>query len=274
MFRLMTLNLNAFGERHGPWSERRPRIVAAIGETRPDVVALQAVALDPAVESGLNQAMQLACDLTGHDVVYHTAMRHDDGREDGIAFLSRHPVLASSAHPLSRHDGGDDPNARVLLRATVDGPAGPLHVVNAHISWVAAQARDNVTETLHHLGQLDGATILAGDFNQIPDSDALGRLRRAGLTDAWSALHPDAPGFTFYEDGALSKRIDYVLLGPAFVPHLRAARLVLDGPGQRRASDHAGLVVDLAPPELRLERPSSCSAHAHADQQRDAPSGP
>jgi hypothetical protein len=32
MTRVMTLNVNAYGERHGPWVERRPLITAAISE--------------------------------------------------------------------------------------------------------------------------------------------------------------------------------------------------------------------------------------------------
>lgn len=246
MIRLMTLNLNFHGDRHGPWSERRPAIAAAIRRSRPDVVALQAVARAPAIEDGVDQAAQLARDLPGYAAVYRAAARHDDGREEGIAFLARLPLSELRAHPLSRRDGHEDPFRRVLLHATFAASGGPLHVFNAHLSWVEAQAHDNVTELLLHLRAADGPTILAGDFNQGPDSEALARLRGTGLVDAWSTLHPDAPGFTFHEHGAMTKRIDYVLVDPTLVPRLHAADRILDEPGERRPSDHAGLVVELA----------------------------
>ncbi len=50
------------------------------------------------------------------------------------------------------------------------------------------------------------------------------------------------------EHGSLAKRIDYVLLNVTAAQRLRAAQLMLDGPGLRRASDHAALVVDLHDP--------------------------
>lgn len=249
MIRLMTLNLNGHGERHGPWSERRPRIAAAVAMTRPDIIALQAVARDPRRDDGLDQAVQLARDVgDDYTVHYHPTACRPDGSEDGIAVLSRRPVADVRALPLSRRDVGDDPSPRAVLHVTFTGLAGPWHLLAAHFSWVAEQASDNVGEALAHLDRLGGPVVLAGDLNQTPDSVALARLRAAGLTDAWAALHPDVPGFTFYERGALRKRIDYVLLGPALAARLRGATLVLDEPGQRRASDHAGLVVDLDGP--------------------------
>lgn len=247
MMRISTLNLNAYGDRHGQWSERRPRIVAALREAWPDVIALQAVARDPSVADGHDQARQLARELDGYVSVYHTVERDEDGRELGLGFLSRRPVLATRAHPLSRR-GGEDSFCRVLLRLSVDAPGGPLQLFNAHFSWVGEQARDNLDESLPHILVAEGRVVVLGDFNQTPDSETATRLRAAGLVDAWSQVHPDAPGFTFYEGDGLTKRIDYVWLDSALAPHLRAARLVLDEPGAQRASDHAGLVIELDAP--------------------------
>lgn len=248
MTRVMTLNVNAHGEQHGPWSERRPLITAAIREARPDVVALQAVALDPSVDGGLNQAVQLARGLPGYEAVYHPAMRHEHGREQGLAFLSRRAPLATRAVRLSRRDGGEDRFQRILLHGSFETPGGELQLFNGHFSWVREQAGDNISEALPQLRGVKGAVVLAGDFNQTPDSEALAALRAAGFFDAWSTLHRDAPGYSFYEHGSLSKRIDYVLLNVTAGQRLRAARLMLDEPGERRASDHAALVVDLHDP--------------------------
>jgi endonuclease/exonuclease/phosphatase family metal-dependent hydrolase len=210
---------------------------------------LQAVARDPSVDGGLNQAMQLARNLTGYEVVYHRAAQHEDGREDGLAFLSRRPALAIHAFHLSRRDGGEDPQQRVLLHGSFEVPGGELQVFNGHFSWVKEQANDNIAEALPHLlAAPQGPVVLVGDFNQTPDSQPLARLREAGLVDAWSTLHPDAPGFSFHEHGALSRRIDYVLLDLAAAQRLRAAWLMLDEPGMRRASDHAALLVDFDDP--------------------------
>ena len=245
--RLMTLNVNAHSEQYGPWSERRPLIVEAIHAARPDVIALQAVAVDPSAAGGLNQAVQLARDV-GDDryaVIYRCAERRADGCELGLAFLARPAPLAMHTYPLSRREGGEDPSPRVLLHATFAAPGGELQVFNAHFSWVPAQAHDNVTDALARLRGVTGTIAVLGDLNQGPDSEALVRLRAAGLTDAWAALQPEMPGLSFALHGAPAKRIDYLLVDATSAPRLRAARLLLDAPGMRRASDHAALVVDL-----------------------------
>jgi endonuclease/exonuclease/phosphatase family metal-dependent hydrolase len=112
--------------------------------------------------------------------------------------------------------------------------------------------------------------ILCGDFNAEPDSDEIRFL--CGLTgidgrwtyyqDAWRVAG-DGPGHTQdWRGNALAagmniprKRIDYVFVGDCFLRRGHAGRVVsaqlafhrpLTGVG---ASDHAGLVVDVAWPE-------------------------
>lgn len=252
MTRILSLNLNGYGDRHGPWSARRPLVAAMLREQRPDLVALQAVARDPALEGGSDQASQLARDVGGYDVVWRSAAPAADGRELGLALLSRAPALAVHVRPLTRR-GDDDPFDRVLLHGVFPWPHGPLHVLCAHLSWTEAQARDNVDELLAYLAAVPGPRLIAGDFNQPPTSDALARLLRAGFVDAWAARRPDVPGHTFYERGALRKRIDYLLLDRHLASRLCDVALVLDGPGERRASDHAGLLARLASGDERAD---------------------
>ncbi|MCY1069243.1 endonuclease/exonuclease/phosphatase family protein [Nannocystis sp. RBIL2] len=253
MTRILSLNIGGYDERHGPWSARRPLVAAVLAEQRPDLVALQAVARDPAIEGGSDQASQLARDVGGYEVVYRPAAADADGRELGLALLSPAPALAVHVRPLTRRDGDDDPFDRVLLHCVFAWPRGPLHVLCAHLSWTEAQARDNVGELLGYLAAVPGPRLLLGDFNQTPTSDALARLLRAGLVDAWAALRPDLPGHTFYEHGALRKRIDYLLLDRGLASRLCDVSLVLDGPGERRASDHAGLLARLASGDERAD---------------------
>ncbi|MDC0715654.1 endonuclease/exonuclease/phosphatase family protein [Nannocystis bainbridge] len=244
MTQILSLNLGGYGEQHDPWRARRPLVAAVLAEQQPDLVALQAVARDPAIARGCDQATQLAHDVGGYEVVYRPATRGPGGRESGLALLSRVSPLAVHVHPLSRR-GDDDPFDRVLLHGVFPGPRAPLHVVCAHLSWIEAQAGDNVGELLVYLAAVPGPRLLLGDFNQTPTSDALARLRGAGLVDAWAALRPCDPGHTFFEAGAPTRRIDYLLLDRRLGPRACEVSLVLDRPGERRASDHAGLLARL-----------------------------
>jgi endonuclease/exonuclease/phosphatase family metal-dependent hydrolase len=117
--------------------------------------------------------------------------------------------------------------------------------------------------------------VVCGDFNAEPDSDEMRFL--CGLTelDGRSTYYRDAwrqagagPGFT--QDwtthpiaagmNVARKRIDYVLVGDAFqrpggAGRVLRAELAFDTPRTGiQASDHAGLVVDVAWPD-RVSRP-------------------
>lgn len=249
--KLLTLNLNFYGDTHGPWEARRDLIVGTLRAEEPDIVALQAVALDPEREEGLSQAAWLARELPQYDAVYQTVARDEDGREQGLAFLSRGAILETRAHLLSRLEGTQDPFQRLVLHGRFDTPLGELHAFCAHFSWVEAQALQNVAEALPLLGWTEGPAALLGDFNQTPNSETLRQVQSAGWTDAWHAANAGQGGFTFFENGALSKRIDYVLLNSQLAPRVREARVVLAaGQGRAegrevRASDHAGVLVTL-----------------------------
>ena len=247
--KLLTLNLNFYGAKHGPWLARRAMIEEILQGARPDVIALQAVARDPAVDGGLDQAAQLARALPEYaHTVFQAASRAEDGSEEGMAFLSRFPILETRVFSLSRQAGHEDSFERAVLRATFDAPGETLHVLNAHFSWVEAQALDNLAEALPLVEELAGPAALVGDFNQPPQGEVARRLREAGLTDAWAQVHEDAPGFSFYEGGSLSRRIDYLWLNAALRSRLREVRLVADGPGEVRPSDHAGVLATFAVP--------------------------
>ena len=127
--------------------------------------------------------------------------------------------------------------------------------------------------TAHARDLLDagGPTVLAGDFNVIPEErdvyaperwvdDALFRpevraayrdLLAQGWTDTLRALHPDARIYTFWKylrnafarDAGL--RIDHILLSPTAARRLQSAGVDREVRGRDRTSDHAPVWVAL-----------------------------
>ncbi|WP_034388766.1 endonuclease/exonuclease/phosphatase family protein [Deinococcus sp. YIM 77859] len=242
MTSILTLNLMGYAEKHGVWAKRRGLIERALADTQPDIIALQAVALDPAQHPD-DQASQLAASL-GYQAVFVAAQTHADGRQDGLAFLTRGPLPETRRFDLSLRPGLEDTSRRVMIGGRFATPQGPLDVFNAHFSWVPEQQEDNVREALSALeGTAGAAAVLVGDFNMQPDSPYLGGLREAEWIDAWALLHPQEQGFTFVEDRVPSIRIDYV-----WTRGMRARELTVvlaEGEGAARASDHAGLLARL-----------------------------
>ncbi len=244
MFKLMTLNINQYGDKHGTWEVRQTRIVHAIATAAPDVIALQAVRLDPTQVEGQDQAAQLASCLADYNYLhFQPAHHHDDGEIDGSAFLARVPLKEVRHHPLPFVDNPEDESQRVLLCACVRTPVGDYWIANGHFSWVPAVNEDNVRAALDHLVTLSGPRLLAGDFNAVPESNGMRRLAKDGWQDAWEKLRPDDTGFTF-EAHAPAQRIDYVWADAAGAARLQAIESF--GAGEGRLSDHLGLMVTLA----------------------------
>ncbi|MFB3907545.1 MAG: endonuclease/exonuclease/phosphatase family protein [Candidatus Eisenbacteria bacterium] len=243
----MTLNINHHGAKYGAWSVRRELIRRAIEQVEADVVALQAVQKNPAGDTP-DQATQLATLLPGiAQAVFEPAMRLPNGVLQGSGFLSKLPATLAQKIELTLQPGLDDVQRRVLLHAVVDLPTGPLHVWNAHFSWVPAQANDNVQEALAALAGVPERTIFAGDMNGQPNSEPMRRMADAGWVDAWKRLRPDDPGYTFETDEP-SARLDYLWVSPDLVPSLRKIDLVQTAQDEsgNALSDHLGVVLQLA----------------------------
>lgn len=246
MLKVLTLNLNYYGARHGAWEARRALICEAIRAEEPDVVALQAVRREPEVEDGLDQARQLARDLEGYGHAYfQPAVENGGGIAEGSAILSRIPFAETDCLALTLRAGIEDTNHRVLQRARFDLPSGSLQLFNGHFSWVLPQARDNLAEALPYMLSFAGPRLLVGDMNTMPNSDLWEPLLDAGWQDAWAGLQGDAEGFTFESD-RLFMRIDYAWTSPELAGQIDDVAVVQRERDGVRMSDHLGLAVTLS----------------------------
>jgi endonuclease/exonuclease/phosphatase family metal-dependent hydrolase len=175
--------------------------------------------------------------------------------EEGPAILSRYPIVASETYDLPRCVSFFDP--RVLLRAEIATPDGPLQVFSAHTSGAACQV-ERVAEIVRAWrGRMP--VMLMGDLNGSDTAPWVAALARDGFVDAFRTMHPTDAGATVWQrvDGPIStvrRRVDYVLVlaGTGATADVRASRVVLDHPGQRAdgsplwPSDHYGVLADVA----------------------------
>jgi endonuclease/exonuclease/phosphatase family metal-dependent hydrolase len=258
--RILDLNIWNYNE---PWTERRARIIDLIRDARPDVVALQEIRYHDWVSHQGHQAGQILAELSGYGCVWHPAHYWAPGSGDnrgekcweGLAILSRHPIVDQSVLRLSR-DPGDprDSFQRLVLGAQVRVPGGPFWLFDTHYP-LSADARDRVVvETLDFAEQTAGELpfALTGDLNAVPEDLPIRFLsgqtevggRRSRLLDAWTVCHPGEPGYTFpaWEP---SRRIDYLFVPPS----VEVASIAVVGSVPDREtvspSDHCGLLADL-----------------------------
>lgn len=244
----MTFNIHA-------GQEGLDSVARVIAASRADVVGLQEVDVHWGARSGFeDQAAALAA-ATGMDVrfgpIYQRpgAAPDDPPREYGVAVLSRLPVLSWENHALTRLSTQETEAVPApmpgFLEVVVDAGGTAVHVFDTHLDYRPDPSvrRTQVAEMLDILGRTRDPVILMGDLNAPPDAPELAPLLR-WLRDAWEAgrgrtgaRDGTAAGLT-YPAGAPTKRIDYVLVSPAF-------RVLNARVEDTRASDHRPVVASL-----------------------------
>ncbi|HEY8474793.1 MAG TPA: endonuclease/exonuclease/phosphatase family protein [Natronosporangium sp.] len=225
------------------WQQRQDGIIDLLEAVDPDVAGLQEVW----VADGVSQAEQLAAEL-GMD---HAVATPPPG-VTGVAVLSRWPIREVREHRLPATHS-DQP---VALRATVDHPVGPLHVVASCVERQPASADDQLAQirVLADLvadPALDGPlpVLLTADLNAAPDAPQLRPLRDGPLIDTWLAGHGD-PAAARPARQQPDQRIDYVLARPGTAGaqvDVRRAFLACPPGGARPPADHEAVVTDLVP---------------------------
>lgn len=248
--------------RFGPWQERQPLIIDELRRVDADIICLQEVwATDE------TSAADVIGDALGYERVHEALVEFSPGVRFGNAVLSRWPIVGSEHRRLPADDQPDE--HRLVLRADVDGPRGPLQVFSTHLNWrfdhsaIRSAQVDALAEFVQSSRPRTFPPIVAGDFNAPPDSDEIRTLTGAApvvhdlvLVDAWRHVHATDPGFTWDNANPFvaaqleqTRRIDYVFTGwfkARGAGNPVSAELVGTTPtGGIHPSDHYGVVVDL-----------------------------
>lgn len=242
----MTLNLNYFFDKHGPWEERKKLISEVIKKANPDVVAFQAVAKDPDQGSIDNQAKQLCNLISSYKYcVFRAADRKDGDKEEGNGFISKLPFSEVKHIKLTRLET-EDPFQRIVLRVAIQSNGEKLYLFNGHFSWVEEQARQNIKETLKFVKEVSGKAALMGDMNTPPESHLWKPLKEEGWEDSWAKGKGTESGYTYESDKPFT-RIDYIWANPALKQNLKNIVVVNYEKGSNvRLSDHMGVVAEFA----------------------------
>jgi endonuclease/exonuclease/phosphatase family metal-dependent hydrolase len=245
--RVATYNLYLGGR------ERLDAIRQVLAHLQADVLALTE-ADDPAVVARLAGALNLE----------HVWARGSGDRH--IATLSRYPIESWHIHNTA-------PLTQAALETQLVTPAGPLTLYNCHLlpylllpfelrRW---QAMGKLLAIIR--ARQPGRHLILGDLNAIGRGDrvlqqrnparmrrimwlqlglifrlAVPRLVKAGYTDCFRILHPQADGFTWYP-GNPTTRYDYIMADRQMAAALQACRVVDDAPGLTEASDHMPLLA-------------------------------
>jgi exodeoxyribonuclease-3 len=253
--KIATWNVNSL-------NARLPRVLEFLDLHAPDLLLMQETKVDP------DKFPDLAFAEAGYHVVHHSA-----GRWAGVAIAA--PTATEFTDVRAGLEGEPDSGEARWLEAT----AGSLRVITTYVPngravdtpFYEGKLRflDAAAERVRALA--GGDLVLAGDFNVCPtdldvydpaafvgsthvtgpERERFQALLDAGMVDAFRELHPDEPGFTWWDYRAghfhkkLGLRIDAILLSKPMAPRLETAGIDRNFRKGPKPSDHAPLIADL-----------------------------
>ncbi len=251
--RIATWNVNSL-------RVRAPHVLDWVADRRPDLLALQETKLTDACFPVMEFAEAGYCATYSGQKTYN-----------GVALLTRRPVT----DVVTDIPGLEDPQRRILA-ATMDG----VRVINLYVVNGSAVGSDKFEYKLHWLSRVrdyvareiarHAYLVVLGDFNiapadldvhdpelwrerilcSTPEREALRALLDTGLEDVYRRLHPESPGFTWWDYRAaafrrnLGLRIDLILATPTLAARATACEVDTGPRRLPRPSDHAPVWAD------------------------------
>ena len=167
MTKIFDLNLWNYNN----FEERKPRIIEAIKQYNPDIIAFQEVRDDLRFNSrGYNQARQLNTKLS---YKYFAFMKTMDVNKvnnrlqnpdciEGLAVLSKYPITKVIRKKLVQHD--NDRHTRGILYVNIKAK-NDIEVCVVHFSPNRLFSKLHLEETLKYLKKNQLSPIIIGDFN-------------------------------------------------------------------------------------------------------------
>lgn len=251
--KLVTWNVNSL-------KARMPRVLELLDRHSPDVMMLQETKCAP------DAFPELELEAAGYRAVHHSG-----GRWAGVAILARE----EPRDPAVGLPGEPAVDEARWIEATV----GDLRVVSVYVPNGREPDTPTYADKLRFLeamagriGELSGEPlVVAGDFNVCPtdldvydpaafvgathvtepERERFRALLDAGVADAFRELHPDEPGFTWwdYRQGhfhrKLGLRIDAHLVSAPLARRVATCGIDRDFRKGTKPSDHAPLLLEL-----------------------------
>ena len=251
--RVLTLNLWNISE---PLEARSSALVAGLKQLRPDLVCFQEVSPHPRLRRVQSEIIAEQCDFPHHAYSFSGCW---GAREEGLAILSRYPIVRSLGVTLPEFSGD---MARQVFICELKVESRAVLVANTHLAFPLHMTRERSSQAASVVAAIEDyrdrfhlpSVVICGDFNDAPELPAIRTMlaSKLALIDAFAACNPQSQGHTFsaqnrYVAAAPGEegRIDYIFAGGKVRP--KGCEIVFDGRnGLEIVSDHFGLLATLA----------------------------
>lgn len=264
--KILTLNTHSLVETNAEW--KRKETAAFIVKNMPDVIALQEVNQSmnaPKVDNGHfpntfiredNYAYQLVKDLEAlgqhYRYVYLPIKIGYGCYDEGLAILSRHPILQMEHIPLSGIRDYANWKKRDALGVEICYQNETFWFYSVHMGWWDDEVEAFLPQwkkLSKYLLQKKEKIYLAGDFNAPShiDDQSYAAIMKDGFFDTYQiAVHKVGHDTTLENiDGwkqATGMRIDYIFMNQ--ISSILSSQVVLNGKNGPLVSDHYGILME------------------------------
>ena len=252
--KVMTYNLQGMK----PGTDPETRLINIIEKLKvidPDIIGLQEI--NESINGGGNdnQAKRIADSLSAFfGVEYHyfisfTHLSCNNQFREFVGIISKYPVedegflsLVPGAFP------------RKLVWNYINTPLGKINFFNTHLSFNYVNVRvQQVQQIIPYIKNIESvnpgiATILTGDFNDVPTASSIRLLTETGTDtfyiSTFAEVNPGDPGYTM-PSNAPNAKIDYVFYKNTGSLAIDTSIIVMDQPysGSNFCSDHLGILT-------------------------------
>lgn len=258
--RLLTLNTHSYIEEDQ--EAKLETLIETISQHDYDVIALQEVnqLIDspPVGDTEIhvdNFARVITERLTarGHRYTYHWRIAHIgyDTYEEGVALLTKHPVIETAVIPLTDTTDRRDWKTRVALKVTLQYNDSVVDCLSTHHGFWDDLDEPSKRQFDRLMAALNPSrpTFILGDFNTEADvrNEGYDYVMNQGLYDTYTLAKDKDNGITVpgaidgWKQAAESKRIDYIFMNQPL--SVLSSRVIFNNANQPVVSDHFGVDV-------------------------------
>lgn len=242
---VMSANLWHDWPRQHRWAPRLQAVADLASGHGVDVLLLQEVARTRTLQADGWLARRLGM---SHGYARANGSARAFGFEEGLAILSRYPIIEVRTRRLTRNPAV----RRIGLGAALDTPFGRVTAVCVHLGLVHSRQAHQMRVLRTWLDEMSGSepAIIGGDFNATPAHRGISALRREWV-DTFQHARPNQESTTHRRRsarlGVRERLIDYVFVRqPAGAPWTVVDAAHVDGPSGGH-SDHRAVIAQLVP---------------------------
>lgn len=236
------VTLNTWGT-DGPYEKRWELIVDELSRLNPEIICLQEV-FDPELIELIREALGSMNILTS--------------LRSGLVLISQFELFSETTFPYETQSPTES-YLREVISAVLKTPQGEFLIANTHLAWKSEDELVRLQQVKELIAASKGkhsGVILAGDFNDTPESPAIRELKRSDFKDIYEMCHPGKNEWTwdnrnpFIQTHSIrfpDRRIDFLFLNEALAKKPKKCEIVFNRPDRNgiHPSDHYGVLAEI-----------------------------